>query len=386
MKKNNEKSKGHLGKVSKIVATATMSAAILSPSVQSFAEPIQNKIPNKSQKEDQAQLAVKPTLSNLEITSSSPTITKTVSNGTTSDTQYKPENEVPKTGNIATQGTSFTYSVPITFQSNNGKSFNVNDIKFNTDINITGIDGAPLTAQQQQLANALKQSVVTAVESNHVKSTESSTGSFSVPISITLNDSCYGLQINPVFHMNYTVNGQEGTYTVKLKPILATRKYTETIAPTLTSTNNELGLQLAADNNGNASGELIGLDPVNLINGLNGKYMEETYTFKITPSDISTTKLVPIQSPYLKDNGNGTYTISGPLLQQAYAGTANLFKIEYPDQLIAGTVSITPENPKNLSNFNNGNEINSANTVYYTGNEINITHTPKPGTGTMLST
>ncbi|MGL5414468.1 MAG: hypothetical protein ACRDAU_02275 [Clostridium sp.] len=223
------------------------------------------------------------------------------------------------------------------------------------------------------------------IEKNEVTSTESSTSSFSIPVSVTLNDSCYGLQINPVVHMSYTVNGQEGNYTIKLKPILATRKYSETVVPTLSESNGELGLNIFTANNGNASGPLVQLDPVNLVNGLNGEYLPKSYTFKLSQSDLSTTKFIPIKSPYLKNDGNGEYTISGPLLEQAYAENVNLFKIDYPNQPNTPNTTSALSKPHESSNqegIGNSNGINNlGSAVKNTNSDIKNIENQSPKTG-----
>ncbi|MGL5414782.1 MAG: hypothetical protein ACRDAU_03870, partial [Clostridium sp.] len=348
-------------KVSKIVVATTVSASIMMPNIVAVAAPmnVKNKNEIKNNKEDK---------SNIGVEVGQVQVIKNVSNGTTDNNTYIPENTVPITGNIGTIGTSFQYNVPVEFSSKTGKLYNLENPAISINLNPSGIDGKSLTNVQKLAIKTLENSIDVQVQ-KYSKEWNTS-GSYIFSALIGLNNALNGIQLNPVMNLSYKINGQKKEKDIQLGKILLTKKYSATIkaSPTLDKGSLDLNINYYKD-----QGEIAKYD-INNLGYIYGDHNIKKLSFSLSvPKGL---KVTPINNSDLKLHNN-TYTLTGALLDEALKGKVNLFNIEYGNEAVYSNIGINLIPESNEITFNNGKETEQGTGVNYEGGSVYVQYIPK---------
>ncbi|MGL5649614.1 MAG: hypothetical protein ACRDDY_17420, partial [Clostridium sp.] len=356
--------KNHLN-VGKILLTTAVSVGVIMPSVVATGEVVK-KVGNNSKINIDSSKTVKEF---VNINVGKINIIKNVGNGTTANTQYIPENVVPKTGDIGAIGTSFQYNIPIEFTSSNGKLYNLENPSIEVNLNPSGINGKALTSEQKLAIKNLENDIN--IQIQNYSHNWNTSGSYIFSLSVNLNNAINGVQLNPVMELSYTLNKKDIEKNISLGKILLTRKYSSSINPSISLKGNSLNVKM---NWSKDSGNVAKYD-FNNIGYINGNHNVKSLSF--TVSEPNGVKLTPIDNPELKVNNDGSYTVSGNLLNELLNGNIKLFNISYTGVPVSGNISINLIPKTNGETFTNGKVTEEGTSVNYGGSSVSVQYVPK---------
>ncbi|MGL4910814.1 MAG: hypothetical protein ACRC3Y_00145, partial [Romboutsia sp.] len=351
--------------VGKVLFATTVSAAIIMPNIVASGETVK-KIDSKTKtKIDSA--SVSKELVNINVGKIS--TVKNVSNGITKNTSYIPENAVPQTGDIGAIGTSFQYNVPIEFTSTDGKLYNLEHPSIEVSLNPTGVDGKKLTEEQSLAIKSLENDINIQIQ-NYSQNWNTS-GSYIFSILINLNNAINGVQLNPVMNLSYTLNDKVVEKNISLGKILLTRKYSASFNPTMNIDKDSLDIGV----NYNYDNGSVAKYDINNLGYINGEHKVKSLSFTLSsPKGI---KLTPVDNKDLEVNKDGSFTLTGELLNQALSGKVKLFNIGYVGVPVSGNINLNLIPKSNEQTFNNGQITEAGTFVNYRTNSIGIQYVPE---------
>ncbi|MGL5820105.1 MAG: hypothetical protein ACRCYE_00500, partial [Sarcina sp.] len=293
---------------------------------------------------------------NLSISVTGTTMTKAGGINDGANSSYVPQTTVLPTGNQVTNGSVVTYNINVALNATNGKTFNVGDCTVTANPTVTY--GSNPTPQDVKIANEIANQLQVGV---HGATNLNSTSTFNVQASIGIQGIDWNTTINPNIELH--INGQ--TIPVTVAPLQGTTKYSEAIMTNPSTDGNNIipGWNITkynpySKNRYNACTKTI-----------------NSVTLQVANSD-SNAETIPMYPDDMKKVSNGTYVLTGQALSDLEAGKA-VFKMQpkNPNEKSIDTVTI---NPVSISvDGMSDSDLNSVNSLFYTGATTNWTYFPK---------
>ncbi|WP_159426722.1 MucBP domain-containing protein, partial [Clostridium mediterraneense] len=347
-------------KLKSIVAMATMTSIV---SMASTGYTSSNKVNNKIKETTMltnTSGTTKISPSDLQVNVTNVNISKTALGASSNTDKYIPENNVPATGNIATTGTVITYKISVSLRSKSGKLYNISKCYLSANPTAKYVtNGKPETPQEKQAITNMLDSLNVNLQN---LTNLDSTSTFTITASFKIGEADWDVNMIPNIDLHIDVNGSTKTIPINVPDIKLTKHYLNYVAPNVKVTPDESKphIQYVSLNfNNNTLNNNSGVYNVN-----NSK--PSSITFKIYTQGQNFT-ITPLDVPGLVSNPNGTYTISGKLMD----GVQKLFKITTnTDNRFVQPIYVTPVNE--TFNSPSGVDATAATTNQYEVGKANV--------------
>ena len=347
-------------KLKSLVAMATMAGVISMTSTTHQSNKVNKKLltVKKVDSKDSTSNNINPNDLNIEI--SNINITKESAVGFTNNSSYVPENNIPKTTNIATSNTEVVYKIAVSLSSKTGKFYKIPKLYLTAN---------PFAQYMGKNANDPKEKEAAAklLKSINVQLSElkdlNTTSTFVITAIVGVGNADWDVKVNPNFQIHAMVGNKEKVVPIKAPDILLTNHYTDNVYAGLKIThseNNKHESYLDIDlNNGNSAPNNPGIyNPAN--------YKPQSITFKIDNPDSKDIDIIPLKVPGFTVNPDGTYTVDSRLIGQVN----RLFKVvTKTNGVLNKEITVVPLSEK----YNTNIDLNKTTTFNYDSASATLT-------------
>ncbi|WP_055069835.1 hypothetical protein [Clostridium massiliamazoniense] len=346
-------------KLKSLVAMATMAGVISMTSTIHQSNRVNKKLlmAKKVASKDSTN-NINPNDLNIEI--SNINITKESAAGFTNNSNYIPENNIPKTTNIATSNTEVVYKIAVSLSSKTGKFYKIPKLYLTANPFAQYMGKNSNDPKEKEAAAKLLKSIN--VQLSELKDLNT-TSTFVITAIVGVGNADWDVKVNPNFQIHAMVGNKEKVVPIKVPDILLTNHYTDNVYAGLKIThseNNKHESYLDIDlNNGNSAPNNPGIyNPAN--------YKPQSITFKIDNPDSKDIDIIPLKVPGFTVNPDGTYTVDSRLIGQVN----RLFKVvTKTNGVLNKEITVVPLNEK----YNTNIDLNKTTTFNYDSASATLT-------------
>ena len=347
-------------KLKSLVAMATMAGVISMTSTTHQSNKVNKKLLTVKKVDSKDSTSNNINLNDLNIEISNINITKESAVGFTNNSSYVPENNIPKTTNIATSNTEVVYKIAVSLSSKTGKFYKIPKLYLTAN---------PFAQYMGKNANDPKEKEAAAklLKSINVQLSElkdlNTTSTFVITAIVGVGNADWDVKVNPNFQIHAMVGNKEKVVPIKAPDILLTNHYTDNVYAGLKIThseNNKHESYLDIDlNNGNSAPNNPGIyNPAN--------YKPQSITFKIDNPDSKDIDIFPLKVPGFTVNPDGTYTVDSRLIGQVN----RLFKVvTKTNGVLNKEITVVPLSEK----YNTNIDLNKTTTFNYDSASATLT-------------
>ena len=347
-------------KLKSLVAMATMAGVISMTSTTHQSNKVNKKLLTVKKVDSKDSTSNNINLNDLNIEISNINITKESAVGFTNNSSYVPENNIPKTTNIATSNTEVVYKIAVSLSSKTGKFYKIPKLYLTAN---------PFAQYMGKNANDPKEKEAAAklLKSINVQLSElkdlNTTSTFVITAIVGVGNADWDVKVNPNFQIHAMVGNKEKVVPIKAPDILLTNHYTDNVYAGLKIThseNNKHESYLDIDlNNGNSAPNNPGIyNPAN--------YKPQSITFKIDNPDSKDIDIIPLKVPGFTVNPDGTYTVDSRLIGQVN----RLFKVvTKTNGVLNKEITVVPLSEK----YNTNIDLNKTTTFNYDSASATLT-------------
>uniref|UniRef100_UPI001146BC80 hypothetical protein n=1 Tax=Clostridium mediterraneense TaxID=1805472 RepID=UPI001146BC80 len=329
-------------KLRSIVAMAAMTGLVSMASNGHTTKKIDKKLlaSNEIASNNSSSSSINPNDLNIQISNIS--VTKESANGFTNNTDYVPENSIPKTTNIATSNTEMVYKIAVSLSSKTGKLYKVPKLYLTANPFAQYMDKNSNDPKEKQAAEEIVKSIN--MQLGQLKNLNS-TSTFVITAILRVGSSDWDVNVNPNIELHAVVGDKEKVVPVQVPDIRLTNHYTDTVYA---------GIQIAhSEKNKHESYLDIGFNNANTSENTPGIYNPANYkpqsiTFKINNPDPKDIDIIPLNVAGFSTNPDGTYTVDYRLIGQVN----RLFKvITKTNGVLNKEITVTPISEKYNTNI-----------------------------------
>ena len=300
-------------------------------------------------------------ISDLQIQVNNVSISKKSANSFNNDTSYIPKNIISESTNIATSQTTVTYKIAVSLNSKTGKLYDIPNLYLTANPSAEYMVNSKDPKEQEAAKKILDQ---INIQLGSIKNLNS-TSTFTISASFNIKSADWNMKVIPNFNIHVSLGGKEEVIPVKAPDIRLTNKYTQSISTEVSSTldNNDKHvhyLDIRFYNNSSNPNNPGVYNPANAT--------IKSLTFKVNNPDPTNLEITALDVPGLKVNQDGTYTISGDLINKFN----KLLKVTTKtDKRLMEKISIQPINEE--FNLNGGIDVKTATNINYYSGDTTIT-------------
>lgn len=300
-------------------------------------------------------------INDLQIQVNNVSISKKSVNSFNNDTSYIPKNIISESTDIATSQTTVTYKIAVSLSSKTGKLYDISKLYLTANPSAEYMVNSKDPKEQEAAKKILDQ---INIQLGSIKNLNS-TSTFTISASFNIESADWNMKVTPNFNIHVSLGGKEEVIPVKAPDIRLTNKYTVSISTEVNSTpdNNDKHVHYLDirfyNNNSNPNNPGV-YNPANTT--------MKSLTFKVNNPDPTNIEITALDVPGLKINPDGTYTISGDLINKFN----KLLKVTTKtDKRLMEKVTVQPINEE--FNLNGGVDAKTATSINYYSGDATIT-------------